>query len=107
MATQIRSIYITGNADIDRHLADIAARLDVIEGLRPDLSTGYYQLQDGKLINTADLDAVYQALVDQVTIGTGTITITSTDGNSIVIDGKFIEIKDAGGNVIFKIGSWT
>jgi len=107
MATQIRKIYITGDADIDRHLSDIAARLDVIEGLRPDLSTGYYQLQNGKLIQTTDLDAVYQALDDQVIIGDGSITITSAAGNSIVIDGKFIEIKDAGGNVIFMIGSWT
>ena len=52
MTKQARECYITGNSQLDQYLARIADRLDIIEGLRPDLDPGFYKLEAGKTINT-------------------------------------------------------
>lgn len=101
---QSRNVYITGDENLDRILNDLSERLDTIEGLRPDLDPGYYHLDSAKDIDTDELSTY---ATDSVTIGASSITITSSDGNSIEITGKYIEIKDEDGEIIHKIGSWT
>lgn len=102
---QSRNVYVTGDDNLDRILNDLSQRLDIIEGLRPDLDAGYYHLDNEKTIDTESLNP-YQS-IDSVTIGTESILVTSSDGNSVEITGKYIEIKDENGAIIHKIGSWT
>jgi hypothetical protein len=78
MAIQTRNIYITGNAEIDRILNDMAARLDVLEGLRPDLSSGYVKIDADKGVTTSDIEADFQPIVDGVSITDNLIALTSS-----------------------------
>ena len=85
MSKQSREIYITGNSVIDTILGRIAERLDYVEGLRADLSEGYYYLQDGELITTNNDPLLVEDVIgtdDKITVtdnGDGTITITIPD----------------------------
>jgi hypothetical protein len=89
--TQTRNIYITGNAELDRILADLAARLDVLEGLRPDLSSGFIQIDADKELSTSDPMEGYQQLVDGVTI----------EANSIEVEDGEVELD----NTTLKLGA--
>jgi len=85
LSKQTREIYITGNSPLDTVLGRIAERLDYVEGLRADLSEGYYYLQDGKLITTNNDPLLVEDVIgtdDKITVtdnGDGTITITIPD----------------------------
>lgn len=108
---QSRNVYRTGQGELDRILDDIGSRLDVLEGLRPDLTAGYYNLDSDKIISTSTIsDAIgsaYVATVDEVTIDDTGILVSSANGNSIVITGEYIEIKDQNGEVTHRIGTFT
>lgn len=52
MSRESRERYFTGNPQVDSILSRIADRLDILEGLRPDLTSGLYKLQDGKIVTT-------------------------------------------------------
>lgn len=55
--TESRERYFTGNnPQLDSILARIADRLDILEGLRPDLSSGLYKLESNKAITTTPKD---------------------------------------------------
>lgn len=117
---QSRNVYITGDDNLDRILNDICARLDTIEGLRPDLSAGYYQLDADKVINTGDpIEFDYVSISNSgiivsstgaaltISITSDGILLTTLDGDSISINGKRIEIKDEDSATTFKIGNWS
>jgi hypothetical protein len=63
MSRQTRNIYYTGNDILDRILESIASRLDIIEGLRPDQGSGFYTLEDGKIIITKRTDQLADELL--------------------------------------------
>lgn len=91
MATQSREIYQTGNPSLDIVLARIGARLDVIEGLRPDLDSGLLSLTESKTIGTADT-ASFQTVVTGVAISSSGVVITNTT----------LEVLDENGELIHK-----
>lgn len=91
---QTRNIYNTGNAELDRILTDIAARLDVLEGLRPDLAAGYVEIDEEKNVETSSPTMGFQEIVEGVSI---------TD-NSIEVTEGTIEIIDENGTTIHKMG---
>lgn len=111
MTSQVRNIYHTHDQQLNRILQDIANRLDIIEGLRPDLDTGYYRLGSEKDIATTDLADDYQGLVSGVTITDNTILVNTgsievTNGIiklTIGADNGAIEVYDADGNLIHKL----
>lgn len=85
MAKQSRELYITGNPVIDRILDAIAERLDVLEGLRPDLSTGFYSLGSDKTLDTTEDLSNFKT-----SLGLGTMA----DQNSNAVDITGGEIQD-------------
>jgi hypothetical protein len=93
MSRQTRSIYNTGDSELDRILGDLAARLDVIEGLRPDLDPGFFEINASKDITTGNPVGGYQRVVNNVTIIDNTITVTE----------GLIEIYDPNGTLIHKM----
>jgi hypothetical protein len=119
MAIQTRNIYITGNAEIDRILNDMAARLDVLEGLRPDLASGFFQIDADKGISTTDIEAEFQPIVDGVSITDNLIALVASiitlsgvviSDQSIAVTSGVIkntsgsfEVYDSAGNLIHKM----
>jgi len=70
-----RERYFTGNPQLDFILSQIGNRLDIIEGLRPDLEEGLLKLSSSKTLSTIT-DALSSFGV--VRIYDGKITITSS-----------------------------
>lgn len=111
MTIQCRNVYNCPDQNLNRILQDIANRLDILEGLRPDLLAGYVQLSDLKKINTSDLTEDFQAIVDGITITDNEITINTGDlilTNSTIkltIGASYgsIEIYDANNVLIHKM----
>ena len=106
MSKQMREVYQTGNPQIDRILMQIANRLDIIEGLRPDISAGLLTLTSSKNINTTDPDNFLQ-LADGVTLAANSITITNGTltliGSTLKLEESTLEVYDSGDVVIHKI----
>jgi TctA family transporter len=91
MATQSRRIYQVGTPHLDMILSDIAARLDVIEGLRPDLSAGLLTLTAGKSVSTTADN--FLEIVTGITLANNLLTLTES----------VFEIKDENGTTIHKM----
>lgn len=58
MSQQTKERYFTGDAKLDFILQRLSDRLDILEGLRPDLDAGYLELESDKDITTGSLDPV-------------------------------------------------
>ncbi|RLA57454.1 MAG: hypothetical protein DRR04_12805 [Gammaproteobacteria bacterium] len=95
MAIQSREVYNTGDPVIDRVLARIAERLDVIEGLRPDID-GLIEIESDKDISTqavstfstpSDFGSMASQDSDDVSITGGAIAL---DKIKITVDGTVI-----------------
>ena len=84
MAKQTREVYMTGNPQLDNLFNRIAQRLDYIEGLKPDLDDGIYELEDGKIITTTEVALTVEkggTGLDEITdhsliVGSGTDPVT-------------------------------
>ncbi len=59
MARQTKRVYLTGDSNLDQILNNLADRLDLIEGLRPELDTGYLFIKNDKdiITKTSPLEA--------------------------------------------------
>jgi hypothetical protein len=110
--TQIRNIYQVHDPELNQVLQDIANRLDILEGLRPDLDAGFVNLNTDKEISTGDPTSGYQTIVAGVEIADNSIKITDGDlildnSNLNVIvgaSGNLIEVYDADNQLIHKMG---
>ena len=96
MSKQARRIYQTGDPNLDMILMDIAARLDVMEGLRPDLAAGYIKIESDKDIDTSDIDT-------ELTEYQKTVTGISLTDNTMVLTESTISVVDENGTTIHKM----
>ena len=102
MTIETREIYLTGDVALDFILQRLSDRVDILEGLRPDLEIGYFQLEERKAIATdttvssmasqsSDAVTITGGTIDGVPIGgttpaaIGVTKLTITDSNSTVI----------------------
>jgi hypothetical protein len=74
--TQIRNIYQVHDPELNQILQDIANRLDILEGLRPDLDAGYYNIDANKNLNTDNPVSNYQTIVSGIQISANKLLIT-------------------------------
>lgn len=72
--TQTKEIYRSGDSNIDFFLQRIAARLDALEGLSPDLSAGKYTLGSDKALSTETLGSIATQDGDAIAITGGMIS---------------------------------
>ena len=118
MAKESRELYITDDALLNAILAKISNRLDVIEGLRPDLDSGVYLLEDGKVISTDPEDVFWKwdGSDDQITneatarasLGLGTISTQDADDIDVTggeVQDVLIQITDHNGTIIHAFSS--
>jgi len=107
MAKQSREIYLTGNPIFDRIFAKISERLDIVEGLRPDLTTGVFVLEDRKVIQTDTEGSFFKwdGSDDQLNKSTalaslGLGTMAAQDADEVNITGGLFSIQDHNGTTI-------
>ena len=111
MTKQARECYITGNSQLDQYLARIADRLDIIEGLRPDLDPGFYKLEAGKIINTDDAVDFTNIILSgngYARSDTGCWYVGAGDDASFCYDGTDAKIKtnhNAASDLLIECGS--
>ena len=98
---------MSGNPIFDRIFAKISERLDIVEGLRPDLDAGVFVLQNGKIIQTdsegeffkwdGSDEQLNQAAALQ-SLGLGTIALQ--DADDVDISGGLFSIRDHTGTIV-------
>lgn len=107
MAKQSRDIYITQDPALNYILARIAARLDTIEGLLPDMSSGLVSLQSNKTLRTDVAgDMAWQNSTD-VSITGGTAALSTVSVGSLSITNESLTYTDSNDTVIHQIGDTT
>ncbi|MBT7628772.1 MAG: hypothetical protein HN597_03585 [Desulfobacula sp.] len=82
MSRQSKQAYLTGNSALDLILNNISDRLDLVEGLRPELTNGYLFLENKEITTTTDplgADEVggTENQIEVVDNGDGTITLST------------------------------
>ena len=98
MSRQSREVYITGNVAVDRILNKIGERMDILEGIRPDLDDGYLYIQDKNIISSTAPQETTGILgtVKQITVtdnGDGTVTLSTPQAIDVSADVEFDTVK--------------
>lgn len=98
MTRQSREIYITGNVAVDRILNKIGERMDIMEGIRPDLADGYLYISDKTITSSTAPQETAGILgtVKQITVTDnvdGTVTLSTPQAIDISADVEFDTVK--------------
>jgi len=84
--TESRERYYTGNPQLDSILSRIAERLDLIEGVRPDLSAGLYALTSDyeiKTVSNISNEIIFDNDGLKIYDTDGTHTLTISPGSNL------------------------
>ena len=108
---ETKRVYITGDPNFDMIFQNLADRIDILEGLRPDLSAGLMEIEDDKDITTRTAGDMASQNSDSVEITGGSLTGVTISGNVSADNTEFdaisvnkITITDDNDEIIHQLG---